>query len=475
VSLLLPLLYLAGHTLALAFSSHPQAASFGFLTVAPLMAGAACLWRSRRDEVAPAWIALAVALLLWAGGMAVNMVQTVWMHNADVTAGVSILLYVLYGVPLIFALSSPARERWQVRAIDLVLALVLSALFFVHTFSFSTTRTTSAAGLDQLLLMLDIENGLIAVFSLIRYLASQSPARRQFYRTQTLFAWVYLAVATYINHGEPADTDFGGFSDLLIDLPFLLLTGLCLRPRRTAPPTWVSPALSLLVQACCPLLLPMSLLVMSALLSSTHLSLAIAGFAIATLGYGVRSVLIQLRTQVERDQLDALARVDTLTGLANRRQFDDVLQREWQRARRTGEPLSLLMIDVDHFKRLNDAFGHQTGDVRLRAVAGALAAGSPRALDLVARYGGEEFAVILPATDAPAALALAEHMRAAVLDLQLPAAAPQPWVTVSIGVGTAAPARQDSPEALLAQTDAALYEAKSAGRNCVIARPLASD
>jgi diguanylate cyclase (GGDEF)-like protein len=214
----------------------------------------------------------------------------------------------------------------------------------------------------------------------------------------------------------------------------------------------------------------MSLLVMSALVAVRHLPLAIAGFVIATLGYGVRSVITQLRAMAEREELDALARVDKLTGLANRRVFDDALLREWNRARRSGEPLALLMVDIDHFKRLNDAFGHQTGDVRLREVARALAGSTARALDVVARYGGEEFAVILPATHTEAAQAMAEHMRATVQALQL--AAPEGHITVSIGVSAAEHVVSDDPAALLAATDAALYDAKRAGRNRVSWRAL---
>ncbi len=471
--MLLPWAYLACHALVLLLSpAHAELLSFAFLTGAPLLAAGVCLWRGRGNGAAPAWIALAVGLLLWAGGMAVNMVQTVWMNSPDATAGASILLYVLYGVPLTFALASPERERWQVRVVDAVLALVLGYLFFVHTFSFATMSTTSHSDVGKLVLMLDIENAFIALFSLVRWQASRTAARRGFYRCQTAFAWAYLAAAAYINHVEPADAGFGGYSDLLIDLPFLLLASLALRAPTTVPPARVSRRLSLVVQVGSPLLLPMSLLVMSALISGTHLHLAIAGFVIATLGYGVRSVITQLRAMAERDQLDALARVDQLTGLANRREFDDALLREWNRARRSGEPLALLLVDIDHFKRLNDAFGHQVGDTRLREVARSLAGGTTRALDVVARYGGEEFAVILPATHTGAAQMLAEHMRAAVQALHLQAPAPEGHITISIGVSAAEHVVSDDPADLLAATDAALYDAKRAGRNRVAYRAL---
>lgn len=469
--ILLPLVYLLCHGLAIAlFPAAAEALSFVFLIGAPLLAAGVCLWRCRGNEAVGAWILLAMGLLLWAGGMAVNMVETVFLDNLTATPGASMLLYVLYGVPLTFALASPVRETWPVRLVDGVLAIVLGYLFFVHTFSFVTISTASQAGLANLRLMFDIENAFIALFSVARFVASQTAARRYFYRSQMIFAFVYMAVAGYINHAEPADTGFGAAIDLVIDVPFLLLAALALLRPSTAAPRPVSRQLRLVVQAGSPLMLPMSLLVVSALIADQHLSLAIAGFVIATLGYGLRSVLIQLRAVSEREELDAMARVDKLTGLANRREFDDALQREWKRARRSGEPLALLMVDVDHFKRLNDAFGHQAGDLRLREVARALAGSTTRALDVVARYGGEEFAVILPATHAEDARQLAEQMRLGVASLQL--AAPIGHITISIGVSAAEQVASDDPAALLAATDAALYDAKHAGRDRVAYRAL---
>ncbi|HET7842720.1 MAG TPA: diguanylate cyclase, partial [Xanthomonadales bacterium] len=164
-------------------------------------------------------------------------------------------------------------------------------------------------------------------------------------------------------------------------------------------------------------------------------------------------------------RLEQLAITDGLTGLANRRRFDDVLAQEWARARRTGQPLALLMIDVDHFKKFNDAYGHPEGDECLRAVAGALR-GATRRTDTPARYGGEEFAVVCPDTNAEQAFVLARHVLAAVHALRLAHAASPvaPHVTVSIGIATSGTACPD-PEALLAAADAALYEAKRGGRD----------
>jgi len=177
----------------------------------------------------------------------------------------------------------------------------------------------------------------------------------------------------------------------------------------------------------------------------------------------------QLRLEATERQLRQLAYVDGLTGVANRRHFDDQLQIEWRRCARSGQPLSLLMIDIDHFKPYNDQYGHQQGDACLRAVAGTLRTGLGRAHDLVARYGGEEFVCLLPDIDAAGALSVAESLRAAVQALQLPhASSPAAGVvTISIGAASGVPREDGTPADLLARADASLYRAKSGGRNRV--------
>jgi len=163
--------------------------------------------------------------------------------------------------------------------------------------------------------------------------------------------------------------------------------------------------------------------------------------------------------------LEQLATRDGLTGLANRRCFDDTLHAEWSRAQRQGLPLSLLMVDVDNFKAYNDANGHLGGDECLKRIASAVAA-EMRANDLVARYGGEEFAVILPNQSLKGAASVAERIRQRVEQLRVPnSLAPGQHVTVSIGAATAMAAIDNRASELVATADAALYRAKHMGRN----------
>ncbi|WP_407051069.1 diguanylate cyclase [Methyloraptor flagellatus] len=170
-------------------------------------------------------------------------------------------------------------------------------------------------------------------------------------------------------------------------------------------------------------------------------------------------------------QLADLATSDALTGIANRRRFDEAMEAEWRRCRRRQTCLSVLLVDVDRFKALNDHLGHAAGDVALRGIAQALASAVPRADDLVARYGGEEFAVLLPDTDEAQAAQIAEVIRATVeaAGISHPTA-PGGRVTVSVGTATASPNHAFATiETLLAASDSALYRAKRDGRNRVVA------
>ncbi len=172
--------------------------------------------------------------------------------------------------------------------------------------------------------------------------------------------------------------------------------------------------------------------------------------------------------EVKNAELQTLSTVDGLTGLANRRRFDEVLDQEFRRSRRESAPLALIMTDVDFFKKYNDSYGHQGGDECLRRVAAVLTQIARRPADLAARYGGEEFALVLPQTSLDGAATVAETVRSGVagLDIAHASSTTAPHVTLSLGVAVAQPddAALD-PATLLERADAALYEAKRAGRN----------
>ena len=169
---------------------------------------------------------------------------------------------------------------------------------------------------------------------------------------------------------------------------------------------------------------------------------------------------------IRRNATDLLmARVDPLTGLANRREFDEALDGEWNRCLRQRIPLSLIMADVDHFKDYNDSFGHNAGDQRLRHIADAMKRHARRAGDLAVRYGGEEFVLLLPNLDAASAFNLAETIRRSMEHGGRNAQRPDENITMSFGVATTVPEDGGKPESLVLDADRAMYEAKRGGRN----------
>jgi len=184
-------------------------------------------------------------------------------------------------------------------------------------------------------------------------------------------------------------------------------------------------------------------------------------------------VVLSRRLQEANEILSRLSMIDGLTGVSNRRRFDEFLGEEWKRGLRTEQPLALIMADIDHFKAFNDHYGHLAGDDGLKRVARALNGVLKRPADLLARYGGEEFAAILPATNTTGAQAIGEAMRTAVQDLGLPHgfSTAGTVVTVSIGIAAAVPRMGLTAAMLIAAADRALYEAKAGGRNRIVVSP----
>ncbi len=171
-------------------------------------------------------------------------------------------------------------------------------------------------------------------------------------------------------------------------------------------------------------------------------------------------------------QLEELSYKDGLTGVANRRMFDTVLEREWLEARQHQQPLSLIMIDIDYFKQYNDFYGHLQGDEVLKQVAKTLSHAGVRARDFFARFGGEEFALILPETNALSASKIAERCRNLVFKAQIPHAKSEisQILTISVGAGSMTPGPTDDLKAFVESVDALMYQAKHDGRNRIVGK-----
>jgi diguanylate cyclase (GGDEF)-like protein len=211
---------------------------------------------------------------------------------------------------------------------------------------------------------------------------------------------------------------------------------------------------------------------------SPYIEVMYAGSAVGAMA--IAGILAQLfRMEIDQAEtalmrsnreLERISGIDSLTGLANRRTLDLYLDREWRRLQRTGEPMSVLLFDVDYFKKYNDHYGHLAGDKCLQRVAGALSTIVQRSSDLVARYGGEEFVILLPGTACDDAVRLAEEARAQIMALRIvhEYSEVMPVVTLSAGVATADPKVMEEVQTLLGRADDALYSAKRQGRNRVI-------
>ncbi|MFB2978129.1 diguanylate cyclase domain-containing protein [Microseira sp. BLCC-F43] len=202
----------------------------------------------------------------------------------------------------------------------------------------------------------------------------------------------------------------------------------------------------------------------------------------------VNAIATQLGSFVERKQAETalfaanqklalLATLDELTGVANRRYFNEHLAREWSRLKREQIPLSLILCDIDYFKRYNDYYGHLAGDVTLKQVAQAIRKVLKRPADLVARYGGEEFVILLPNTSMAGAVQVGELIRQQVQQLKIPHAQSlvSDYVTLSLGISSLVPSLKESPEVLIKMADEALYAAKRQGRNIAVARQAVLD
>ncbi|MEH6394040.1 diguanylate cyclase domain-containing protein [Pseudoalteromonas sp.] len=184
----------------------------------------------------------------------------------------------------------------------------------------------------------------------------------------------------------------------------------------------------------------------------------------------------QLLIKKKNDLLEMLASIDGLTEIPNRRYLDENLSREWRRSRRAGTPLSVLLMDIDHFKRYNDCYGHRAGDDCLKRVAHALVAACERGTDFVARYGGEEFAAVLPNINQQDAWEFANKLRDAVNALNIPhkASLNADHITISIGIATTEFGQVYAEHTLLEEADLGLYEAKDTGRDKIVARVIAA-
>lgn len=461
----------------------PMALSYLMQVAAPLIA-AVLAWRNgrdRRQDASTRWRLVALAFVLWAGGMSTSLCIDLGPCRAD--AGIDVAAYVLYGVPLLLVLATSPSE-WSsplVRVIDAAMTILLTLLILVGTLRLSSGTDTPGQPLAGLIDMFDMENLLLLLFAAIRALAGARGDSRRLYVALAVYTALYFVVAAYYNHHVVAGLGLaaGSRHDVLVGVPFLAFSIAALAPAGAPRPPrrQLSPRLLRFLNALPPFFLTITVVMVGAVVAHSAFGLTIACMVLAVLGYGIRSTLQQAHhigamrmAERDRDAMADLAWRDPLTGIGNRRAFDAALHLEWNRARSTEHSLGLLMIDIDHFKAINDALGHVAGDAVIRAVGHALQSSSSQSSDVLARYGGEEFACLLPDCSLRKAGVVAERMRATIEALAIGhPGSPDGVVTVSVGVASVMPDGAGSLEQFVRAADRALYAAKAGGRNRVVA------
>lgn len=469
--------------------AHAPWVSYAFNIVSPLLALAACCrcaCVSAAGAARTGWALFAVAMLFWSTGMILSAWQDLSGQVASDATYFSDFAYFMYGAPLLLAMSSVTQEHPSrtLQWLDAVQVLLAAYLAYTAIFSVSPFEQRSIAPIPASLLVLtyNVENLALACCASLRLLAHRRDGGQgRFYLLLTVFLWSYAGCAAAYNyltlHGVTQ-----AWSEVLPSLPFLLLVLLAMRPARvpaaqagmeSAQAQRVPQKLTLLIDNVSPIFFTAALLGLGFAVMRAHFYLAAASLFVALLVHALRSATLQSRymqselaLRAAHDELEKLSLTDGLTGIANRRCFDQTLQLEWQRAARNHQPLALLIIDIDFFKSLNDTFGHPYGDACLVRIAAALHSALPRASDLAARFGGEEFAAILPATDGAGALAVAHKMQEAIAAAAI-VHAPSRGGLVTASIGLAMGGEGQTPEQLLAAADQALYRAKQNGRNRV--------
>ncbi len=455
------------------------------MVAAPLLAGAACGWRARAES-GPArtgWAALALSLVIWAVGAFGNLWQEMVVGRAYEMYPWSTLAFNLSAVPIAFLLASDWRAGAQptARALDAVMAAALGYGYFLLTWAMLMVRgTPDADSIATMVWLEDAQNLFILAGALVRWYAADAPAERTLFRSISAYALLYLMLIFGNNHFLAGDPAYGPEASTVITLGFALLAALAMARRPAGAAAHAArPELARIVRAGSPMLLAGVLLIVSLFLIRVDYVHGVAGVLIAVLGYGLRASVAQAghiergdQLQRERTELQAIAWTDALTGIPNRHYLDQALAGHWHVERRAHHPLSVLMIDIDHFKSLNDRYGHPAGDACLRAVARVLQDALVRPDDVLARFGGEEFIALLHDADAAGAVVVAERLRAAVEALRIEHA-DNPHGVVTVSIGTASAAHRGETARLIQAADKALYEAKCAGRNRVESHALA--
>ena len=483
-------LSMVGHAITLWLDPGATMASNILIGFAFLCAALACFhqFQTGPAEARRLWALLAAAFLISLIGQAQSTMDELLPSHRN-TAFTADFFFLTYGIPVLLAISSPNEDAglrsffWFDAAQALVAALLLYLQIFASLAPFGNDPISSV----QLMGLYNAENAILGLMVSVRLFARPTQGRKLFYDALAVYLWFYAVTALVLGFIELRLNWPQGLHDVAWALPALaFLAALVLLPRHATQPPAASErrrSAAFVIDSLSPVLFILSIVIMGVRIAPQHRFIGFASIAAGVTLYGLRAAFLQSKyvhsqTELSKSSLALLRAVDqlreqsirdSLTGVHNRRHFDERLQTEWKRSLRSQLPLSVLLIDIDDFKDLNDRCGHLEGDECLRKIAQQLAAQIKRPDDLVARYGGEEFSVILPCTGREGAIEIAEDMRGAIASLNIPnsSAGEDKIVTISIGVCSRTVSPDNSLPAFLNFADTALYRAKRKGKNRV--------
>lgn len=383
-------------------------------------------------------------------------------------------------IPLFLLVSLPAGRRYfrSFLWMDILQALFIICALYALIFRAMpfAPMPNDAAGPTFVVRLLGATGASLALCLLLHYYAAVDLDERRFYRLLAIIL-AMTTVAMTINNEVTLRHPEQIWTNALLCYPqFLAQVWLLYRLPAEEPEARSARSSTLfadIINIGSPVVSSLVLLLLGLAVQPRQPGLGVIAIIVAFVTFTVRTVIYlrnfeQAQDALERaqEQLKELSYTDALTRVSNRRAFDHALEQEWQHSSRSGLPLSLMLIDVDFFKQLNDVAGHQAGDACLIRIAGALRAALPRSTDVLGRYGGDEFAAILPNTDAAAAQIVAERLCEAIrmLAIDHPATA-SGHATISVGIGSCTRVAGKHPTSLLAAADSALYKVKAAGRD----------
>ncbi|MFZ0304363.1 MAG: diguanylate cyclase [Terracidiphilus sp.] len=447
-----------------------------------LLAASACIWRAFHCplSIRTHWRLAAASLFFIFIAAAIEAPEEIFSKAVPTVASIGDFFFFASFVPILLSITLPdegafGRFTFLLDSFQAAACTCLAYTVLFGAFPF-TSEPAKAMPYAPLEFVYDTEYLAVVLLAALRLLlGTRNAADRYFFRAILLYTSLYAVCSGIYNHYIGKYSLTNGM-DALNDIPSAALAIAAILAPAAVPvavsdslPRASRPMLVRLIDNARPIFLSLALIGLSAIVALRHFAIAFAFIVGAFVVYSLRASLLQnklehAQTALEQSNcsLSEIAHLDSLTVVSNRRGFDQNLAIEWGRAQRTHQPLSLLLVDVDHFKRINDTYGHQAGDECLRNTARVLSATLDRPADLIARYGGDEFAILLAETGSHGASTVAGRIRSAIANN---AAQASLRTTLSIGVSTWNAEGEASPDMLIRAADRALYAAKHNGRD----------